>query len=66
MDIQTLSYVVEQIGLINKPDVTERDLKRYVANLQNNLEQEIESQEALMIDQMYKNMQDGAGEGQLL
>ena len=66
MDIQTLNYVIEQIGLINKPEIEGENLKRYVSNLQNNLEYEIERQEYLMINEMYKNMQDGVGEGQLL
>lgn len=66
MDIQTLDYVIEQIGLINKPEISAEDLKRYIANLQNNLEQEIERQEAIMLEQMYENIQDGIGEGQFL
>jgi len=59
MDIQTLSYVVEQIALIDKPSITGDDLKRYVSNLKNNLEQEIDRIEGQMYDELFLQDSDG-------
>jgi hypothetical protein len=50
MDIRTLSYVIDQIALIDKPSISGDDLKRYVSNLRNNLEFEIEN----TLEMMYR------------
>ena len=52
LDIMTLNYVVEQLKLLNAESVEAKDLKRYVVNLQNNLEVEMGRVEERMFEEM--------------
>lgn len=52
LDLKTLGYVVEQLKLLNTSSIDQKDLKRYVANLQNNLEVEIERVEEMMFEEV--------------
>lgn len=58
MDIRTLNYVIDQIALIDKPSVSGEDLKRYVSNLRNNLELEVDN----TLEMMYREAEGNNGE----
>ena len=59
MDYKTLSFVIEQINLIDKSSISGDDLKRYVSNLKNNLQNEIDRVEAQMYEEMFLRDSDG-------
>lgn len=54
MDVRTLSYVIDQIALIDKDYISGEELKRYVSNLRNNLEHQIEN----TLEMMYREDQE--------
>ena len=58
MDIRTLNYVIDQIALIDKPSVSGEDLKRYISNLRNNLELEVDN----TLEMMYREAEGNNGE----
>jgi hypothetical protein len=58
MDIRTLNYVIDQIALIDKPSISGEDLKRYVSNLRNNLELEVDN----TLEMMYREAEGNNGE----
>lgn len=68
-DIITATKIIEQISLIEKAYreefVSEADLIRYIGNIKNNLQQEVDVIEEMMFEEMNMIDSDGTAFGQV-